>query len=70
MCEWNKSYDKPAADAAKSLQSSPTLCDPIDKPREHIKIRGIPLPKKGLYSQSYDFSSSHVWILELDQKEG
>ena len=24
---------------------------------------------KGLYSQSYDFSSSHVWIWELDHKE-
>ena len=23
-----------------------------------------------LYSQSYDFSSSHVWIWELDHKEG
>ena len=21
---------------------------------------------KGLFSQSYDFSSSHVWMLELD----
>ena len=27
-----------------------------------LKSRGITLPKKGLYSQSYDFSSSHVWI--------
>ena len=25
---------------------------------------------KGLYSQSYGFSSSHVWIWELDHKEG
>ena len=25
---------------------------------------------KGPYSQSYGFSSSHVWILELDHKEG
>ena len=24
----------------------------------------------GLYSQSYDFSSSHVWMWELDDKEG
>ena len=24
---------------------------------------------KGLYSQSYDFSSSHVWMWELDRKE-
>ena len=25
---------------------------------------------KGLYSQSYDFSSNHVWMWELDHKEG
>ena len=25
---------------------------------------------KGLYSQRYGFSSSHVWMLELDHKEG
>ena len=26
--------------------------------------------KKDLYSQIYGFSSSHVWMSELDQKEG
>ena len=31
LAPWKKSYDKPAATAAaKSLQSCPTLCDPID----------------------------------------
>ena len=30
-----------------------------------LKSRDIILP----YSQSYDFSSSHVWMLELDYKE-
>ena len=28
------------------------------------------LANNGLYSQSYDFSSNHVWIWELDHKEG
>ena len=28
------------------------------------------IPNKGLFSQSYGFSSSHVWIWELDHKEG
>ena len=28
---WKKSYDQPAAAAAKSLQLCPTLCDPIDQ---------------------------------------
>ena len=27
-----------------------------------FKSRDITLPKKGLYSQSYGFSSSHVWM--------
>ena len=35
-----------------------------------LKSRDITLPKKGLYSQSYSFSSSHVWMWELDHKEG
>ena len=33
-------------------------------------IRDIPLLTKGLYSQSYGFSSSCVQIWELDHKEG
>ena len=35
-----------------------------------LKNRGITLPTKGLYSQSYGFSSSHTWMWELDHKEG
>ena len=31
--------------------------------------RDITLPKKGPSSQGYDFSSSHVWMWELDYKE-
>ena len=34
-----------------------------------LKSRGIPLPTKELSSQSYSFSSSHVWMWELDYKE-
>ena len=34
------------------------------------KSRGITLLTKVWYSQSYGFSSSHVWIWELDPKEG
>ena len=33
-----------------------------------LKSRDI--TNKGLYSQSYGFSSSHVWMWELDHKEG
>ena len=35
-----------------------------------LKSRDITLLTKGLSSQSYNFSSSHVWIWELDHKEG
>ena len=34
-----------------------------------LKSRDITLPKKCLSSQSYGFSSSHVWMCELDYKE-
>ena len=34
------------------------------------KSRDVTLLTKGLYSQSYNFSSSHVWIWQLDHKEG
>ena len=34
-----------------------------------LKSRDMMLPKKGLPSQSYVFSSSHVWMWELDYKE-
>ena len=40
-----------------------------DKPRLHIKNQ-TSLCDKGLYSQSYGFSSSHVQLWELDHKEG
>ena len=35
-----------------------------------LKRRDITLPTKVLYSQSYGFSSSHVWMWELNHKEG
>ena len=35
-----------------------------------LKSRDITLPKKSPSSQSYGFSSSHVWMWELDCKEG
>ena len=36
---------------------------------QHIKKRRHHFAKKGLHGQSYGFSSSHVWIWELDHKE-
>ena len=40
-----------------------------DKTREYIKRQRHHLANKGLYSQSYGFSSSHLQMWELDPKE-
>ena len=41
-----------------------------DKPRLHIQKQRHHFANKGPYSQSYGFSSSHIWVWELDHKEG
>ena len=41
-----------------------------DKSRQHIKKQRYHFANKGPYSQSYGFSSSHVWMWALDHKEG
>ena len=40
-----------------------------DQPRRHIKKQRHYFVNKGLSSQGCDFSSSHVWMWELDYKE-
>ena len=40
-----------------------------DLPRQHIKKQRHYFADKGPFSQSYGFSSSHVWMWELDHKE-
>ena len=40
-----------------------------DQPRQHSKKQGHYFANKGPSSQSYGFSSSHVWMWELDCKE-
>ena len=40
-----------------------------DKPRQHIKKQRHCFADKGPSSQSFSFSSSHVWMWELDCKE-
>ena len=40
-----------------------------DQPRQHIKKQRHYFANKGLSSQSCGFSSSHVWMWELDYKE-
>ena len=40
-----------------------------DQPRQHIKKERHYFAHKGVYSQIYGFSSSHVWMWELYHKE-
>ena len=40
-----------------------------DQPRQHIEKQRYHFPDKDPSSQSYRFSSSHVWMWELDYKE-
>ena len=40
-----------------------------DQPRWHIKKQRYYFANKGPSSQGYGFSSSHVWVWELDCKE-
>ena len=40
-----------------------------DQPRQHIKKQRHYFANKGLSSQSYSFSSGHVWMWELYYKE-
>ena len=40
-----------------------------DKPIQHIKKQRHYFANKSPFSQSYGFSSSHVWMWELDYKE-
>ena len=40
-----------------------------DQPRRHFKKQGHYFANKGPSSQSYSFSSNHVWMWKLDYKE-
>ena len=45
------------------------LKESYDQPREHIQKQRQYFANKGPSSQGYGFSSSHVWMWELDYKE-
>ena len=55
---------------AKKLKDAASWEASCDKPRQHIKKQRYYFADKGLSSQSYGFSSSHVWMWELGHKEG
>ena len=53
--------------AAMKLKDTCSWKKSYDKPRQHIKRQRH--YRQSPYSQSSDFSSSHVWMWELDHKE-
>ena len=57
--------------APKSLQMVTTAMKvkSYDQPIQHIKKQRHYFANKDPYSQSYDFSSSYVWMWELDCEE-
>ena len=55
--------------AAMKLKDACSLEEKLWQTRQHIKKQRHYFADKGLSSQSYWFSSSHVWMWELDHKE-
>ena len=53
--------------AAMKLKDACSL-QSYDQPRQHIKKQSHYFANKGPSSQGYGFSSSHVWMWELDYK--
>ena len=57
------------SDCSPEIKNAPWK-ESYDKHRQHIKKQSHNLADKCQYSQSYGFSRSHVWMWELNQKEG
>ena len=55
--------------AAMKLKEAYSWKESYDQPRQHIKKQRHYFENKGLSSQNYGFSNSHVWMWELDYKE-
>ena len=55
--------------AAMKLKDTYSLKESYDQPTRHIKKQRHYFVNKGYSNQGYGFSSSHVWMLELDYKE-
>ena len=56
--------------AAMKLKDASPWKESYDQTRQHIKKQRHYFAKKGPSRQSYGFSSSHVWMQELDHNEG
>ena len=54
---------------AMKLKDACFFEEKYDQPRQHIKKQRHYFANKGMSCQSYGFSSSHVWMWELDYNE-
>ena len=54
---------------AMKLKDAYSLQESYEQPRWHIKKQRHYFANKGLSSQSYGFSSSHVWIWQIKKAE-
>ena len=68
---WIAAYQVPPSVgfSRQEYWSGVPLLPSLYQPREHIKKQRHYLANISLFSQSYGFSSSHVWMWELDYKE-
>ena len=57
------------ADCSHEIKTLAPWKKSYDQPRQHIKNQRHSFANKGPSSQSYGFSSGHVWMGELDYKE-
>ena len=55
--------------AAMKLKDASSLEENYDQLRQHIKKQRHHFANKGPSSQGYGFSSTHVWMCDLDYKE-
>ena len=55
--------------APMKLKDAYSFKESYDQPRQHIQKQRYYFANKGPSRQSYGFSSSHVWMWELDYKE-
>ena len=56
-------------DCSHEIKTLTPWKESYDQPRQHIEKQKHYFVNKGPYSQGYGFSSSHVWMWELDCKE-
>ena len=56
-------------DCSHEIKTLAPWKESYDQHRQHIKKQRHDFANKGPSSQGYGFSSSHVWVRELDYKE-